>query len=527
MEQKNTIVSTACGSVLGLDMGGVLEFRAVPYAEPPVGNLRWKPPVPVRPWQGVRDCRERGHMPVQYLSGADVEPYRSDFYYDPLPEMGEDCLYLNITVSADAPAGGAKRPVFVWFHGGGLTTCHTYEPEADGSAFAEKGIVFVSVEQRLGIFGYLALPQLTQEQGTSGNYGLLDQICALEWIRDNIAAFGGDPSNITIGGQSGGTVKCMSMLLSPRFTVPVRRVILQSGMQWERPFPPLAESQEQGLDRLGRLGLSRTASPDELRALPAERLLERGLENPYIDSVTCDGMVMAAASVRDGLLRGACREIQILAGCNLGEGEYPKPAGAAAFYEEFRGRLGDLYDKYDFERLVCADDSTAPALARRLGAYGLSRLCWTNLMLARRYGEWSRTALRSETKHYVYLFAHRTPSRPEELGCERDEEIQWSWHSSELWYTFRSLREGTPPARSWTALDYALAEQINTYWANFIKTGDPNGEGLPFWPASGDELGWLLLGDGISGERRCGAPLERLMEEYVCRQFRLPLVPTD
>ena len=145
-------------------------------------------------------------------------------------------------------------------------------------------------------------------------------------------------------------------------------------------------------------------------------------------------------------------------------------------------------------------------------------------MLPRLYGEWSRKALHSDVKNYVYLFAHRTPSRPCELGTERDEEIQWSWHSSELWYTFRSLREGTPPARRWTAWDYALAEQINTYWANFIRTGDPNGEGLPYWPSSGDDLGYVLLGDGISGETRCGSPLESLMEDYVRRQFGLPPV---
>ena len=522
MEQKNTIVSTACGSVLGLDMGGVLEFRAVPYAEPPVGNLRWKPPVPVRPWQGVRDCRERGHMPVQHLAGADVEPYKSDFYYEPLPSVGEDCLYLNITVEEGAPGGGANRPVYVWFHGGGLTTCHTYEPEADGRAFAEKGIVFVSVEQRLGIFGYLSLPQLTAEQGTSGNYGLMDQICALEWIRGNIAAFGGDPENITIGGQSGGTVKCMSMLLSPKFTVPVRRAILQSGFQWERPFPSQEEAERQGLERLGRLGLDAGISPQELRALPAERLLETDGDNLYIDCVTRDNVWMADGSVREGLLHGACRDVSFLCGCNLGEGEYPKPAGRDAFYRVFRERLGSLYDEFDFERLVKADDGTAAALARRLASFGLSRLCWTNLMVPRLYGEWSKEAFPGGPEHYVYLFAHRTPSRPEELGCERDEEIQWSWHSSELWYTFRSLREGTPPARRWTALDYALAGQMNAYWANFIRTGDPNGEGLPRWPAAGDQLGWLLLGDGICGEQRCGAGLEALTEAFVRREFGFP-----
>lgn len=521
MKCDKEIIETGCGKVLGLEQDGILEFRAVPYGEPPVGDLRWKPPVPVRPWEGVRDCRTHGVMPVQELSGAECEPYCSDFYYGGIPSMGEDCLYLNITVRADALEKKAGLPVFVWFHGGGLTTCYTYEPEADGRAFAEKGIVFVSVEQRLGIFGYLSLPQLTREQGASGNYGLMDQICALTWIRDNIAAFGGDPSNISIGGQSGGTLKCMSMVLSPQCSIPVRRIILQSGFNWEKPFPSQKEAEQDGLARLKRLGISQDVSMEELRALPADRLLERGLENPYIDFITQDNVTMKYSSVREGLRNGVCREIPILCGCNLGEGEYPKPAGREAFYEQFRERLGDLYEKYGFEELVPVDDVCAAPMARRLGSYGLGKNSGANLMLARLYGAWSRERLHSGEKNYVYLFAHRTPSTMAELGTQRDEEIQWSWHSSELWYTFRSLREGVPPVRQWTQWDYDLAELINTYWANFIRTGDPNGDRLPYWPESGDNLGFVLLGDGVRGMRRSGEKLEALMEEYVQREFEI------
>ena len=231
-ENTENIVDTAYGKVQGInhtgDYADVVEFRGIPYAAPPVGDLRWKPPVDPEPWEDVLVCDTYKDIPMQVLGGAEVEPYLSDLYYDGVPKMSEDCLYLNVMTTGDSMNADAKKPVFVWFHGGGLNSCYTFEPEGNGEAFAKNGIVFVSVEQRLGAFGYLSLPQLTEEQGQSGNYGLMDQIKAMQWIKENIANFGGDPENITVGGQSGGTTKAMSMEASPMMDVEVDRLILES-----------------------------------------------------------------------------------------------------------------------------------------------------------------------------------------------------------------------------------------------------------------------------------------------------------
>ena len=240
-ENEKNIVETAYGKVQGINSTdetyeNVVEFRGIPYAAPPVGDLRWKAPVDPEKWDDVLVCDTYKDIPMQVLGGAEVEPYKTDIYYDGVPKMSEDCLYLNVMTTEDSLSSTEKKPVYVWFHGGGLNSCYTFEPEGNGEAFAKNGIVVVTVEQRLGVFGYLSLPQLSEEQGQSGNYGLMDQIKAMEWIKENIANFGGDPENITVGGQSGGTTKAMAMTASPKMDVEVDKLILESGLKYNMEF---------------------------------------------------------------------------------------------------------------------------------------------------------------------------------------------------------------------------------------------------------------------------------------------------
>lgn len=525
--KNGLIVETKCGAVEGLLCENrkrtgkeVVEFRSIPYAKPPVGELRWKPPVPVEKWEGVRECKEYGVIPMQYLDGAYVEPYQSDFYYQKVPTMGEDCLYLNIMVSRETLESEGKKPVFVWFHGGGLSTCFTFEPEADARAFAEKGIVAVSVEQRLGMFGYLALPQLTKEQGQSGNYGLMDQILALEWIKDNISCFGGDPAQITLGGQSGGTVKAVTQAISPKNTVPVRRLILQSGFHWEWEHPSQEQAEQEGLRRLKERNIPTNATVEELRSMDASCFIKEKDGNNYNYSVNIDGLYVTERSAAEAVRKGKLKDISILAGTNMGECEYPKVRDKAEFYHAYRELLGELYDKYDFEKLVRVDDYSANAVSRTLASLGLGCQGARNLMLCRVYGKLAEQELGGSAVNYSYLFTHRTPERMEEAGTERAAEVQWSWHSSELWYTFDSIEEGKPKVRKWTEWDYELAEIMNTYWTNFIKTGNPNSQDMPCWPPSGKKMGYMVLGDGVYGIEDKECALEDLMEEFVRKQFQ-------
>lgn len=531
MKRKNRlIVETKCGAVEGIcrekrknpaakSVKEVVEFRSIPYAQPPVGELRWKPPVPVKRWEGVKNCKEYGLIPMQYLDGAYVEPYQSDFYYDGVPKMGEDCLYLNIMVSKKTLEGDEKRPVFVWFHGGGLSNGFTYEPEADARAFAEKDIVAVSVEQRLGMFGYLALPQLTKEQGQSGNYGLMDQIMALEWIRENISCFGGDPERITLGGQSGGTTKALTQVISPQNTTPVKRLILQSGFNWERQYPTQEQAEEKGLQRLEERRIRPDCPLEVLRSMDAACFIKERDKDNYGYTVNIDGLYVTDQSAMDAVRAGKLKGISVLSGTNLGESDYLRAGNREEFYRAYREMLGELYDKYDFENLINADDYGADELSRSLASLGLGCQDSRNLMLCRVYGKMAEEKTGGGSVNYSYLFSHRTPERMEEAGTQRSALRQWSWHSSELWYSFDSIEEGKPRVRKWTDWDYDLAEKMNSYWSNFIKTGDPNGQGLPCWPPSGRKMGYMVLGDGIYGVEDKESRLEELMEEFVKKRF--------
>ena len=386
-ENEKNVVETAYGKVQGINSTDenyqeVVEFRGIPYAAPPVDDLRWKPPVDPEKWDDVLVCDTYKDIPMQVLGGAEVEPYKSDIYYDGVPEMSEDCLYLNVMTTGDSLSSTEKKPVYVWFHGGGLNSCYTFEPEGNGEAFAKNGIVVVTVEQRLGVFGYLSLPQLSEEQGQSGNYGLMDQIKAMEWIKENIANFGGDPENITVGGQSGGTTKAMAMTASPKMDVEVDKLILESGLKYNMEFQTQESAEENGTAYLGDLGLDEATTLEDLRNMDAEKLIDSTSSN-YPGSMNLDGLYVTYESIQDSINDGVFDEISVLSGTNMGEGSYPKVSTADDFYAQYKEALGDLYDKYDFENLVKVDDNTAAMVSRQLGTYGLGTNVSRSLMVNR------------------------------------------------------------------------------------------------------------------------------------------------
>ncbi len=529
-EADKNVVDTTYGKVQGINSTDgnykdVVEFRGIPYAAPPVGDLRWKPPVDPEKWDDILVCDTYKDIPMQVLGGAEVEPYKSDIYYDGVPQMSEDCLYLNIMTTETAISSMENRPVFVWFHGGGLNSCYTFEPEGNGESFVENGIIVVTVEQRLGVFGYLSLPQLTEEQGQSGNYGLMDQIKAMEWIKENISKFGGDPNNITVGGQSGGTTKAMSMQASPQMDVTVNKLILESGLKYNQSFQTLEEAEEKGAAYLEDLGIDSTISLDDLRNTDAEILIDNTSSN-YPQSMNQDGLYVTYTNLQDAINDGVFDNVSILSGTNLGEGSYPQVSSAEDFYAQYKEVLGNLYDKYDFENLVKVNDNTAAITSRQLGTYGLGTNVSRSLMVNRLYGKMMSEKTDGKTVNYTYVFSQATPESIADIGTDRSLANQWAWHTSEMWYAFNSLRDGVPASRQWRDWDYELAAKMNQYWSNFIKTGDPNGDNLAFWPPADENMGYIDLGAGISTHEEELTDLEKLMMEYTANLFGFPLTPT-
>ena len=531
------IVKTKYGLMSGVMEEGVLNFKGVPYAKPPVGELRWKPPVDPESWEGVKVCDTYGLRAMQPTQGGlGFEPWGTDFYYMGFPECSEDCLYLNITT--DAQSADEKRPVFMWFHGGGLSSGHSYEIEFTPTVLAKKGVIVVTVGQRLNVFGYLALPQLSAEQGgISGNYGLMDEVKALEWVYENIAAFGGDPENITIGGQSGGTAKTGALARCPKAAGKVKRVINQSSLNWTGHNAPLSEGEIEGMNFIEHLGFARDASLEELRAADASVFnidsnpFAGGVRKPgsmYYDGVWVPEEDSAVSMDKycggmDWLVGGNYGECAMQRGFILGG----KPIeSAAAFYEAAKDMLGEeLYNKYDFENLFPTTDEEAGFLSKHLGVEGLTG--FGGGMKNRYFGEY-RAKKFPESKTYSYVFSRVPPGLPEDEGTVRDPKKQLAWHSAELWYMFASLRRSEdgknniPPARPWTEWDEELADKMSSYWANFMKTGDPNGEGLPVWPASDENYGWIDFADEIIPHPGMERKKDDMLKEYLMTDPALP-----
>ena len=512
-------------------------YNGIPYAAPPVGDLRWAPPADPADWDGVRECRDLAPGALQQFHNDwfSLEGYVPG-YRGQTPPMSEDCLYLN--VATPAVNAGEKLPVYVWFHGGGLTNGFAREAPTDPSVLASKGLVVVSVAQRVNALGYLALPQLRAERGTSGNYGFMDQLKAMEWIYANIDAFGGDPANITVGGQSGGAQKAGALVAEPHGVGRIRRVISVSGLKWMQPLVTQTWAEEHGQQLLAAIGISPDATLEELRALDAEIFLTPMRRELLPDYMVTDDL-LPFDNLREGIDRYGL-DVDFLNGMAQGETdvyarsasnpEFVPPAPAEPFTTteqlnaHFRSLLGDIVEGTDLASAIEASDDDAWQSARILASHGLAGSERTNisrnLMLNRVFGRYLEGA-GGEGSVYNYLWSRRIPASPHDLGSSRDAANGLSWHGADTWYLFGTLQPHVSRDRPWTADDVKLAEVMTSYVANFAATGDPNGPGLPEWPRANDDFGYIDVGDEIVTHEGLSSPLDLLTRTFVEREYAL------
>lgn len=425
--EDKEMVRTKDGRIEGIDCGSYVKYLGVPFAKAPVGDLRWKAPVKNNPWDGVYEATSFRNKAIQ--TEGSVPPWDKDFYDDPAynPPTSEDCLFLHIY----APKNVEKAPVAMWIHGGGFGHGNAAEKEFDGAGYAKRGVILVAVQYRLGALGFMAHPELTAETGRSGNYGMLDQIAALNWIYENIAAFGGDPDNITIFGQSAGAMSVQTLISSPLTKGKIAKAILQSGGSYGVGLHSDARIEDQEKYGLMLQEILGKKSLAQMREVPAEEILEAEGKLAVKIREEGGGWRLPMAPLIDG---------------------YVLPEGYYQLMDE--GKIADIPYMVGSTK----DDIGAPA---ELQDKREAMLYKGSILFSQKLEEIGRKPA------YVYWFTRDLPG-----------DSQGAWHSSELWFTMDTLDRCWRP---WEEADYQLRDRIMGYWTNFMKTGDPNGEGLPVW----------------------------------------------
>ena len=457
---QSQAIRTESGLVSGVALSHGLEvFKGIPFAAPPVGKLRWRPPQPAAAWQGVRKADKFGAPCMQSKSPERLGPWTRVFLSKMQPS--ENCLYLNIWTTAKRPE--KLRPVMVWIYGGGFTSGAGSVEIYDGAALAQKGVVVVNANYRVGPLGFLAYPGLTAESPhhSSGNYGLLDQIAALRWVQRNIAAFGGDPHQVTIFGQSAGAESVWLLMQSPLAEGLFERAIIMSG-PGVLPFRvitggrSLASAEQEGQEVARRLGAPSLA---QLRALSAEKIIK-------------DSGRARWAPIQDGwVIRAGWQpehEVPVINGMvaqDIGIGYYgtgPAPAVTLKDYHKtMRETCGARAS--ECEKLYPAADNQQAAAAIRSALQDRARVSLY---------KWGTSQTRLSPQVYTYYFNQKLPwPQHPEYGV---------FHSSEVPYAFDNLRLMDRP---WQPVDRRVAREVSAYWTDFAKTGDPNTKGLPEWPA--------------------------------------------
>jgi len=441
--------------VAGATSPEVRVFKGVPYAAAPVGDLRWRAPRAAPKWDGVRKAESFAPICMQRSATANFPPNVGSH---PAMQLSEDCLYLNIYTAAKSARD--RRPVMVWIHGGAFTSGagELY----DGEELAKKGAVVVTVNYRLGVFGFLAHPELTKEsdRNSSGNYALLDQIAALEWVQKNIAAFGGDPKRVTIFGESAGSWSVNYLVATPLAHGLFQRAIGESGGEFA-PGRKLADAEQAGVKFAQSVGAN---SITELRAKPADELQKA---NGFQAAATVDGWFLPH-DVYTIFSEGKQNDVPVLIGSNADEGTLftPPNVKGETFRETAQRRFGPDADNFLKLYPFNSDQEAraAQAASMRDQTFGWEMRTWARMQ--------SKTG---KSKAYVYFFS-RVPPGPAgtRLG---------SSHGAEIAYVFDIVNGKADPAPPWQDVDKKLAGEISSYWLNFAATGDPNGKGLPKWPA--------------------------------------------
>ncbi len=470
---RETTIET--GAIRGVACGwpSITAYYGIPYAAPPVGELRWRPPQAPASWEGVRDCA-RPSARCPQLGVGKGSFYEKEFY--PVEEpMDEDCLYLNVWTPAQSK--DEKLPVMFWVHGGAFMTGYGHSAHFDGEHFARQGVIVVTINYRINIFGWMVHPELDaeSEHHCSGNYGLLDQIFALEWTRRNIAAFGGDPEQITIAGQSAGAMSIQALLTSPMTKGMVKGAIMQSGggvtAAPDMRFPPLAKA-EAATD-LSLLGVTSIA---EARQLSWKELVDRwgaSFPRPGLQRTpVLDGWVLPR-SLDEAAQDGDYRHVPCLIGCTSKEGIAASPTFAM-----WKDLMTAEYGPEGAEEFIALHNGEA-------GYQEYSRNHHFSDHMRAAAEAWALLHERQGTGPvYVYWLDRELPG--DDMG---------PFHAADLWYVFKTFMRCW---RHWTGKDYELAAACNGYWAEFVKTGVPRKEGLPEWtPYTAEDPRTMELGEHI------------------------------
>ncbi len=497
-QAQSPIVRAPGGAVQGVAQNGLEVFKGIPYAAPPVGAGRWKPPAAPVAWTGVRDASKFGPACFQ------PPPRPNNLYNDPPEAMSEDCLSLNVW----APAKTKKAPVLVWIHGGSLISGASSEGMYDGAALAKRGLVVVSINYRLGVLGYLAHPELSAESAdhVSGNYGLLDQIAALKWVQANIAAFGGDPANVTIAGESAGGLSVMYLLASPPAQGLFNKAIAESAYMISTPdlrearfgHVPAEKGGEALAAKLGAKGVA------DLRAMDAKTLTSAALIAGFQTFGAVDGKVLPRQLV-DTFDRGEQAHVPILAGFNSGEIRSlrvlapPPPADAATYEGEIRKRYGDLADVF-LKLYPSTDIPESVLLTTRDALYG-----WT-----------AERLVANQTKvgqpGFFYIFDHGYPAA--------DAANLHGFHASEIPYVFGTAKQVPPawPRSPDTPAEAALSAAMTDYWASFAKNGTPVAAGQPTWKPYGAARAFMAFEATPQPGAHLRPGMFELNEAVVCRR---------
>ena len=491
-ERVKTANGTLESTVAAKD--GVRSFKGIPFAQPPVGDLRWREPMPVKNWKGVRSADQFGPRCMQRTgAGAD--------YWFRSKGMSEDCLYLNIWTPAKA--GNEKLPVLFYVFGGGFQNGDGSEPRYDGESMARKGMVAISINYRTNVFGFLAHPELEKESPhhAAGNYGLLDQVAALQWVQKNIAAFGGDPKRITIAGESAGSISVSALMASPLSRDLIAGAIGESGaMTSSLPALPLAEGEENGVKFSEAAGAKTLA---ELRGMTAEQIEDAAAKAQGVRfSTVLDGYFLPKplTAIYEA---GEQAKVPLLAGSNtqemparvvLGGSEATPEALANAIRKFYGGGADEVLKAY----AASTPDEAYEAATHLASARFIS------------FSTWKWTELQRETGGkpvYRYLYAR---ARPAYLGMpgqpapasggpgQAAAGPRGASHSAEIQYALGNL--DLDKRYTWEPADYEVSKIMQAYFANFVKTGDPNGTGLPAWPKYSADDGYKLMRiDVVSG----------------------------